>query len=134
MMSTVVLIAFSLSIIVFQISCTKEGKAETAPTSEGLKQLGKMIYFKGVNSDLWIANYDGTAKQKINISLPAGLEIDNESVHLSPDGKKILMSLIKETNTGGVWITSRYIYTCDVNGSNLKKIMDDDDVELQGAY
>ena len=67
------LFTFSLSIFLFQISCTKESKAETAPASEGLNQPGKIIYFKGANSDLWIANYDGTAKQKINISLPSDL-------------------------------------------------------------
>lgn len=64
--------------------------------------------------ELWRVNLDGSEKVKINLFLPAGYHIHGDTVILSPDGSTIL---IKLSYNG-----SQYLYSADINGTNLKKL------------
>jgi Tol biopolymer transport system component len=103
----------------------------------GLLQLNKIVYLSkhGTGSELWIANYDGTNKTKVNYSLPSGLIIDFVyGVRLSPDGKKLFFS----ASTDGFGETADGIYSCNVDGSNVTKIITStnstDSLHIGGAY
>lgn len=149
------MMCFSLSIILFQISCKKEAVAQSggnSTTNYVLKPattstLGGVIVGSGLsvgsdgtlsvnnngtnndestqlnlilyshNGELWTANIDGTNQTKIPITLPTGITgFDN--AHLSPDGKKVIFDVNGQTQ--GV-----AIYSCNIDGSNLTKIIGD---------
>ena len=122
MMSTLVLCAFSLSIIVFQISCKKEAAAES-PGSEVLKRPRKILYQK-TDKEVFTANYDGSKKQKINFTFPSPQHGDDgiERAVLSPDGKTVFLMLNSGTS-GNV-----RLYSCNIDGSDLKVILNEDEV------
>ena len=113
-LSSLSLLAFSASIILFQISCKKEAKADTTTTSVTSSQQNKILYYdqgnQHSNFTYWIMNYDGTGAQKINIVPPAGLTLG--SAQISPDGKTVFVTLtdVKSNFT---------IYACNTDGSNL---------------
>ena len=96
-----------------------------AQTNNSQIQLNKIIYYKlsptSGAKEFWIANYDGTNKTKINIILPAGLVFSSDSRPvLSPDGTKVFF-------TAGASVTSSSeIYRCNIDGSELMKIIDND--------
>ena len=80
-LSTIVLASFSVSIILFQISCKKSADAATLTSSTGIQQQNKIIFVKNIplvapgtsglyQGQIWSANYDGTNQQQINITLP----------------------------------------------------------------
>lgn len=130
LLSTVVLTAFSFSIILFEISCKKSADAAMTPTSS--TQQNKIIYTKNLPvsgstgiyySEIWIANYDGSSAQKINISLPTGLFVDYTTfVKLSPDQKTIFfrVSDVKQDTNGTGF------YSANIDGSNAKLIVPND--------
>ena len=121
-MGSAVLTALSLSIIAFQLSCSKTADAQTGGTT-GIIQLGKIVYTdfdsssNNSSSKIWIANYDGSNPTRITISLPNGDVVaptdggSSLSARLSPDGKTLFF-----TSYAG------YIYSCGIDGSNLKRI------------
>lgn len=119
-----VLLLFSASVLLMQISCRKNAVA--SPPGTGITQLNKLIYFKAVpqsvgNSEIWIANYDGTDANRINISLPAGSALAGENgVKLSPDGTQVFFVVREITGT----ILKQHIYRCGIDGSNLQKIVE----------
>jgi len=115
-LSTFVLFAFSASIILFQISCKKEARADTSATTTTVVQQNKIIYVKpgtAPGGEVWTANYDGTNAQKININLPTGLGF-MAFVKISPDHKTLFLSL-GAISTGII----NGIYSCNIDGSNL---------------
>ena len=121
LLSTAILIAFSFSVILFQISCKKEGKADTIINT--VTQQGIIIYMQPDNTHqligIYTANYDGTGAKKIKILLPTpDLAISDKSLSISPDRKTIVFTVYSLTNTG-----TNDIYSCDLNGSNLKKVV-----------
>jgi hypothetical protein len=132
LLSTFVLTAFSLSIILFQISCKKSAEAATPTTSTGVTQQNKIIYTRNLllsgsqgtyYDEIWIANYDGTNPQKINITLPAGLFVDYTTfVKLSPDQKTIFFSVADangdKNGTG--------FFSANIDGTNAKLIVPND--------
>lgn len=123
------------------LSITSNGTLSVVPTSGGIIQLNKIIYTLKIsgspNSDteIWIANYDGTAASKINITLPAGRKIGAPgtfgSCSLSPDGQKIFFNAFD--GFGG-----QYLYACNVNGSNPTQIVaapaGADAININGAH
>jgi len=132
LLSTIVLTAFSFSIILFQISCKKSADAATTTTSTGTTQQSKIIYTKNLPlsgsqgiyySEIGVANYDGTSAQKINITLPTGLFIDYTTfVKLSPDQKTIFFRVAdvkQDTNGTG-------FYSANIDGTNAKLIVPND--------
>lgn len=124
--SAIVLCVFSLSILIFDFSCRKDSIGQTqSPTTESV-QKNKIIYVKiNPNTNLWeiwTSNYDGTGAQKINLTLPQGLQLsDDPNIRISPDGKKIFF------NAGMNSYNHEYIYSCNIDGSNVKKIVGKDD-------
>ncbi|MDB5003882.1 MAG: hypothetical protein JWQ34_2107 [Mucilaginibacter sp.] len=128
LLSTVVLTAFSLSIILFEISCKKSADAATT-TSTSITQQNKIIYTKNLPlsgssgtyyCEIWVANYDGSNPQKISISLPSGLFVSYTTfVKLSPDQKTIFFNVDDtkhDTNGTG-------FYSSNIDGSNAKLII-----------
>ena len=100
LMGSMVLTALSLSIIAFQVSCSKTANAQTGGTT-GLTQLGKIVYSSYDSSGaafgykIWIANYDGTNTTQVKVSLPSGstfYSMGIPDVKLSPDGKALFIS------------------------------------------
>ena len=114
LLSSIVLFIFSLSILIFQISCKKSAKADQ-PQETTSAIAGKILYMVdngSNNASFWTANYDGTDKQKLNITLPSGY---NYVYHfrISPDGKKIIIGFDPSD-----------IYSCNIDGSDMKKVID----------
>ncbi|WEK20019.1 MAG: hypothetical protein P0Y49_02480 [Candidatus Pedobacter colombiensis] len=166
LLSSAVLLLFSVSMLLFQISCKKEVSAQSniytlspastsklggiivgnglSVTSDGTlsvsstsnsSRLNKIIYTKrpsnSSSNEFWSANYDGTNQKKINISLPTNLTL-GDNVELSPDGLLLIFQVYD--NKG-----KAHIYSCNVDGSNVKLIIDgsssaDEGVRLTGAY
>jgi len=170
--ASVVLSIFSISIVVFQMSCTKSATAQSnnyvlppATTSTlggviigsglsvtsngtlsttstaGLSQLSKLLFVKmvinntTVSGEIWTTNFDGANQTKVNIVLPSGVSIsvgsaNGTDVRLSPDGKIIFFKTINSTSGND-------IYSCNIDGSNVQKIIDGSSVGglfLGGAY
>ena len=141
LLGTLVLLAFNGAILITQISCKKEATAQTnPPPSDGLKQLNKLLFVKTLNAnnsatatgEVWLSEIDGTKPTKVNIVVPDGSRI--VSAKLSPDGKTIIFGTIVRNDTaqeGGV-------YSCSVDGSNVKKLMKGDLagglIQIEGIY
>jgi hypothetical protein len=163
-LSTIILIAFSLSIILFEISCKKTANADspspsyTLPIATASKlggvmpdgstisvdatgkisaipaastQQNKLIYIQFSDTDdngnsIWTANYDGTNPQKINITLPSGLAIDDQGLSISPDHKTIFFMLYT-TNGNGF---DEAVYACNIDGSNVHKVAGSSDTAI----
>lgn len=128
--SSIVLTVFSLSIILFQISCNDE---VVGKTSSG--QLNKILFSRTSSNtappELWLADYSGANQSKVNINLSSGLRIGGTAV-ISPDGQKIFFRVF-DTNS------KAYIYSCDLDGSNLIMTIDgggliQEGLNIQGAY
>lgn len=118
LMGSAVLSALALSIIAFQISCSKSANAQTSGTT-GLTQQNKIIY--GVNDGgssytWWIANTDGTNQTIVPISAP---KIKIISLLLSPDGQKFYFGGLDSTSN-----LKRKIYSCNLDGTNIKLLVD----------
>jgi hypothetical protein len=163
LMGSIALLIFSLSILVFQISCQKTSTAQTtsnnyvlppattstlggviigsglsvnssgilsANSSTGLTQLNLIIYdiirnphSIGTTYEAWMANIDGSNPHQILMSLapPSGLSYHG-GAQLSPDGKTVILPLVTALNSTNDIIL--YYYSCSIDGSNLKKIID----------
>jgi len=127
LLSTLVLTAFSFSIILFQFSCKKQVYADTQTTSI---QQSKIIYLKNIygsgnidfdHAEIWSANYDGTNQVKINITLPANYVIAIQQPQLSPDRKTMFFDAFQ---TDGTQPTSSWsIYACNIDGSNVHQVV-----------
>ena len=114
------------------LSVTNNGTLSVNATS-GLQQLNILLYVKRTGSpmvyEIWTVNYDGTNQKKINISLPSGQFIYEEgrTPKLSPDGKTIFFNASDNT--------SDYVYSCNVDGTNIKQLIHSSDFySLSGAY
>ncbi len=158
---------FSLSIMLFQMSCKKDATAQTTNNSnnyilppattttlggvvvgnglsvtgngtlstDGIMQLNKiLVQFRNTTTasgEIWIANYDGSNYHKVNIVLPAGIEIQQDG-RMSPDGQKIFFGA---SSTAGV---INYIYSCNVDGTNVQQLLtansNQEDFRVTGAY
>lgn len=112
-----ILLFFSASILLFQLSCQKELIAQDpAPTVQN-----KVVYTKTLKSsstpspvEIWTCNIDGTGQQKVNVSIPSGQYIEG-NVRVSADGKRFIFNLYD-----GSKMT---IYTCLTDGSSLTQIV-----------
>jgi hypothetical protein len=166
LIGSIVLTLFSASTILLQISCQKGFNAQTTvytlpPATNST--LGGVIVGSGLtvgstgvlslsNStgiqqnliifvrrkptspfiyEIWASNYDGSKQNIINISLPVGFSISEEgrSPKLSPDGKTLFFHVANATYS--------YIYSCNIDGSNVKKVVDGasyENISLGGAY
>lgn len=91
-------------------------------TGTGTTQQNKIVFTKDnrEGADIWIMNYDGTGQTKVNITLPAGIVIGDD-VKISPDNTKLFFVTIDTNITNA---NKEDIYTCDIDGKNVKKIYD----------
>jgi len=157
LLSTTVLLAFAMSIILFDMSCKKTAVANSTPTNllpatttrlggviadgttilvdengkistnsaNTAKQEGKLLYaVRGVTraaDALFTSDYDGKNPQKINIAIPAGSYIEYTTLKISPDHKAIFFD-VKMVND----MSSTYIYSCNIDGSNLRLVLNID--------
>jgi hypothetical protein len=119
--SSFVLFVFSLSIILFNISCEKQVEAQTNPTVAAVQNVGLVFFRKDGDKDneFWKANYDGTNQVKITVaSVPAGMEFDVVSMRVSPDGKKVFFNLYSAS------LNQQNMYSCNIDGTGITKIID----------
>ena len=125
-MGSLVLTVFSVSMLIFQFSCKKDANAQS--TSAGLTQQNLIVFHKWIYSgtsssststgEIWTSNIDGTNQKKIPITLPSGVFISGD-VKLTPDCKTVVFeTYIPYTN-----YDVNSIYTCSIDGTNLKKII-----------
>ncbi|MCB0509036.1 MAG: hypothetical protein KDD21_12135 [Bacteroidetes bacterium] len=119
LLSSIILLLFSSSILIFQVSCQKEAKADT----NNITQQNKIIYIKAIlasnENEIWTANIDGTNQQRVAINFPANYELEDDggSITLTPDNQKIIFAM----SVNNV----RQVYSCNIDGSNLTKIIED---------
>lgn len=149
------LLVLSLFIILTQISCQKsvaqrnpsaqetsvnlillaKGKLnEVSLPSNGVDSLGQPIIKKvtSFSTEYYVMNTDGSNLTKIPINLPAGLYVISGG-HLTPDGKSIVFNVIDSLLGGYVQEVKSYIYSCSLDGSNLKKLIDGS-YDIRGVY
>lgn len=123
LLSSIVLFLFSASILLFQISCQKQVNANP----NQITQQNKLVYIKGFGGStdaVWTSNIDGTNQTRIPITFPSGLSLENGQVTITPDGSKIVLVL------AGFSPDVKYIYTCNLDGSNLTKVVGDGTTNL----
>lgn len=125
LLSTIVLFCFSLSIILFQISCKKTAEAQgTAPTTIEIPQQNKIIFIKNFfdgsrsSSEIWTSDYNGSNRKKINIQLPTGASLRDEQPSLSPDKKTMFFTTSVQGKSS--------IFSCNLDGTNVKLIIEND--------
>ncbi len=136
LLGSLVLLIFSSSVLILQVSCSKS----VATPLDNVTPIEKIIFVKRnpTNSNeptVWTANYDGSNLTQVPIVLPANVQVSFESyttsVRLSPDATKIFFGGI---NTS----TNKYgIYRCDIDGSNTIAITEgevNEYIRLGGAY
>ncbi|SKA06093.1 hypothetical protein SAMN04488128_102533 [Chitinophaga eiseniae] len=112
------LLMFSASMLIFQISCKKSAEAET-PVVPLNNKVVFLQYRHNVGTEIWMMNYDGTGKVKVNVALSAGQSI-NDEVRLSPDGRKLFFIVSSGSNE----TYKEDLYSCDIDGRNLNKLYD----------
>jgi hypothetical protein len=136
LLASIVLSCFSVSIVLFQISCKKSAQAQSTNSANGL-QLNTIVYSIGLDSgvnvqnEYWLANLDGTNQRKVAITPPAGWYLTDD-VRLTPDGKTLIFTLYDYS-----YPRTNALYSCTLDGQNLKKIVDNVNhkaIILGGAY
>ena len=121
-LGSVALLTFSLAIIVFQISCSRDAFADNG--DDGPNK-GKLVLYMVNNTQatvharsLWLMNSDGTDRRQVNIVFP-GDEYDiSEGGRLVDGGKKIIFVAAKVNESEQFAI----VYKCDLNGSGLTEL------------
>jgi hypothetical protein len=111
LLSSVILLLFSASVMLFQLSCKKEVLAQIPAL-----QQNKIIYLNQCNNLLYSANYDGSNKTVIPISLPAHYIVD-DILSISPDRKTIFISTLDTIKLG---VPS--LYRCNADGTAPQEI------------
>lgn len=116
------------------LSISSEGVLSTSGNSiNKILYVVKKIYAGSPNYEMWLANYDGTNKSRVNITLPRNLLVnDNMNPRLSPDGKKIFfLAYYYEPSS------SKFdLWSCNIDGSNVNQVINGDggSVIFGGAY
>jgi hypothetical protein len=117
-LGSVALTMFSISILIFQISCKKESTAQPLTN----QSLNKILYTKvytvsGIEIiEYWTSNTDGSNAIKIPITPPTGLVIGANGCSLTPDGTKLIFTIYDPSNN------RNFVYSCLLNGSNMTKL------------
>ncbi|MGN7818800.1 hypothetical protein ACTJJB_01650 [Chitinophaga sp. 22536] len=141
LLGTFILLAFNIAVIITQMSCKKEAKADPNPTTTpGLVQQNTILLYTGdtnpannVNPSLWLLDLDGNLKSKISpFTVPAGFKYINSK--LTPDGKRIIYSVAPIDQYGAV-----KVFSINVDGTGAKEIFKNDYSKsaylfLEGAY
>jgi hypothetical protein len=139
LLSSVVLLMFSVSMFLFQVSCKKDAVAETA-TVTSYQPLGIILFEKSsrttsaTGSQTWAyqfftANYDGSNQHQIPVTIPAGVSYYGNNAHLSPDGKKIFIyayEVVSQNLTTNDIHYKDHIYSCNLDGTGFADLIADD--------
>ena len=123
--SSVLLLLFSFSLLVFNLSCEKESIAQNTSTS--IQNLGILVFSKAGDkaNEFWTSKYDGSGQIKITIaSITSTGEIVKDNIQISPDGKKFFF--IANTNPTNP-SSMDAIYSCNIDGSGVTKLVDNID-------
>lgn len=83
-------------------------------------------------NEYYTMNIDGSNLKKIPINLPTGLYAWG-SAHLTQDAQTIVFNVIDNIGGGSSEEVRSYIYSCSLDGSNLKKLTDGS-YAIQGVY
>jgi len=122
LMSSAVLLFFSVSMVLFQMSCSKEAVANPNNSTSKIAY----IVVDRSNSDvytteIWTANIDGTNQTKV-FTLPANLsllESYNGAVDITSDGSKIVfVAVTGDLDTG--WAAA--VYSINADGTGFTQI------------
>ena len=132
-LSSLVMLFFAISILIFDISCKKETVATPATNNNnnqtGITQQNKVIYKKivystGLSSSVttvWICNLDGTNQQQVPINVPTGYTLG--TVVITPDGKTIVYNTYLSQTTTTPYTLTGNMYSCNVDGSGVVQIV-----------
>jgi len=124
--SSLVLTAFSLSAILFQISCQDEVQAQ-AQIYQPIKNRFLYTYQKEDGSvEYWTARDDGYNFIKLNIELPEFLTLGTDGV-FSADGKRLIVSATDN-------LKQTHIYSILIEGSDVVKLVDGTDKTNQSSF
>ena len=117
-MASAVLFLFSASIMMFQISCSKDANAGTSLING---TASKIVYLDNNRTTIYIKNADGTGTTtSINITLPSGYTLKQDGdTDLSSDGNHIYFI---------AYGTKKSIFRCDMNGANVTKLTSETDI------
>jgi hypothetical protein len=128
------LFIFSLSVIIFQISCSKDAEAYNDDNNNDGD--GKTVLYKKTTScgidELWLMNSNAGNRRKVNIVLPS---TDQFITHgrITDNGNKIVLITAKLNETDNY----RIFYKCNLDGSGLNQLFDGsqfEDYQLQDVY
>jgi hypothetical protein len=113
--SSLVLTAFSISLVLFQLSCQEEAEAQV------YQPIKNRILYKYLKQDgtveYWTARDDGTDYYKLPIEVPAFFKLGRDGV-FSSDGKRLIVSVMDESK-----FTHIYSFTIDGTGK-MDKLVD----------
>ncbi|MFZ5973366.1 MAG: hypothetical protein ACOYXA_17410 [Bacteroidota bacterium] len=114
--SSIAITVFSLSIILFQISCQEDVFAG----KESIQNKFLYTYYDVSTSkkEFWISNIDGSNRQIIPITPPTGFFYGTPQ--LTQDGKTLIFCTGTSTGTGNP--LSIKFYSVSIDGSNLKEL------------
>jgi len=138
LMGSVALILFSVSIVVFQASCSKEANAGNDDDNGGKGKL--VLYRKSSNSSdpseieqLWLMESNGSNKRRVNLVFP-GNDYFVQTGRLVDNGNKIIITVSKINETGDNYMI---FYKCNLDGSGLHQLFQGEQFEnyqLQDVY
>jgi Tol biopolymer transport system component len=121
LLSSIILLLFSCSILIFQVSCQKEANAGT----NNITTMNKIVYmnYDDITGlyEIYTSNLDGTNNTKVPITIPSGLKM-NDAVAITPDGNKLIFTL-RNINSSTPNHIGGSVYTCKLDGSELTKII-----------
>jgi len=129
LLSTIVLLAFSISLLIFDMSCRKDLVGQSDQTADLTLKNGSItssnnsgiVLYSTVSTSgvqLWRMNYDGTGKTQINIVAPTDFSFDLASfARVSPDGKKLFFT--GWSNSGSYHV----LCSANIEGTNFKVIV-----------
>lgn len=122
------------------ITVDANGRISSAGLKTGVKQSNKILFTRFERrtnkfDGIYTADYDGSNQVKINIIVPDLPNAQLGPFQISPDGKIIIFEV---RNAIDVVNISFSIYSCNIDGSNVRKIIDGGinqwQYALHGAY
>jgi hypothetical protein len=118
LITSTTLFLFSASILMFQISCSKDANAGNSGGSGTMSQ-GKVLILKSNNNTFQFAIIDKNGLETIiNLNLPTPYsQIDQDEY--TTDGNIIFFKAYDMTNPND---PNGALFTCDMNGGNVKNL------------
>lgn len=134
LMGSLALLVFSIAVIIFQASCSKEVRANDDHNGGGNNS--NSVLYRRVDpnngaTELWSMNTNGNNRHKINIVLPQDYYL--EGARIVDNGQKIVFVAVKLNETDNL----RTFFKCNLNGSNVTALYTGQQFEefvLQDVY